>query len=87
MNGTCSKCSASLDTTGYPLWCKACRAANKRDYESTKREMTEGKGFAAGVQAMRQYLAENFRRYGSQGAFTGNEIAQTILNVKGPSPA
>lgn len=83
----CSRCKGELDTTGSPRWCKKCRNDYQQDYQATRKAMTEGKGFAAGVQAMRQYLAENFRRYGSQGAFTGDEIAQTIINVKGPSPA
>lgn len=80
----CSKCSGELDTTGYPKWCKACRASNKRDYEATKKEMAESRGFAAGVSAMRTYLAENFQQYGSSGSFTGMEIAATIMQVKGP---
>lgn len=80
----CSKCNKELDTTGYPLWCKSCRAANKREYEATKKEMQESRGYAAGVAAMRAYLADNFARYGSAGSFNGNEIAHTIRTVPGP---
>lgn len=79
----CTKCEAPRDTTGYPLWCTKCRTKHKREYEATKREMTESRGYATGVTAMRRYLAERFRQYGS-GSFTGYEIAATILNVKGP---
>ncbi len=81
---TCSKCDKALDTTGYPLWCRSCRAANKREYENTRREMQESRGYAAGVTAMRHYLAENFRRYGTAGSFSGVEIAATIMQVRGP---
>lgn len=80
----CTKCESDLDTTGYPLWCKACRAKHKREYEATRKEMTESRGFAAGVTAMREYLAVNFRQYGTAGSFTGLEIAQTIMSVRGP---
>jgi hypothetical protein len=45
--------------------------------------MTESRGYATGVTAMRHYLAANFRQYGSAG-FTGIEIADTIMRVKGP---
>ncbi len=84
---SCGKCTGALDTEGYPKWCKACRAKYHREYQreylNSKKQMTESKSFAEGVTAMRVYLAENFRRYGAAG-FTGSEIAQTILTVKGP---
>ena len=81
----CTKCDGPLDTTSYPLWCLKCRAAHRREYEATKKEMSESRGFAAGMNAMREYLARNFRQYGSAGSFTGYEIADTILRAKGPS--
>ncbi len=88
---TCSKikdneirCNNPLDTTGYPLWCKACRATNKRETEATKKEMTESRGYAAGVSAMRDYLAMKFGEYGAQGGFSGTEIAHYIRQSKGP---
>jgi hypothetical protein len=81
----CSRCNGDLDTTGYPLWCKSCRAAHKREYEATKKEMQESRGFAAGQNAMRHYLAQQFDRYGSQGSFTGMEIARIILQSRGPA--
>lgn len=81
----CSKCDGALDTEGYPRWCKKCRAAHRREYEATKKEMSESRGFAAGMSAMREYLATNFRQYGSAGSFTGYEIADTIMRAKGPS--
>lgn len=81
----CSKCNSPLDTTGYPKWCKSCRAAHKREYEATKKEMQESRGFAAGQSAMRSYLVQQFARYGTQGAFTGYEIARMIQNCKGPT--
>jgi hypothetical protein len=81
----CSKCEAPLDTAGYPLWCKQCRAANMREYTATKKQMQESRGFAAGVSAMRDYLAGRFREYGTQGSFTGNEVAHFISQSHGPN--
>lgn len=83
-NERCSKCENSLDTTGSPKWCRACRAKYKREYDATVKDMTESRGFCAGITAMRQYLAERFRSYGTQGAFTGSEIAGIIMQAKGP---
>jgi hypothetical protein len=84
MAPTCSKCSAPLDTTGYPLWCLACRAKHKREYEATKKEMTESRSFAAGCTAMREYLAKRFAEYGAAGSFSGAEVAGYIMQAKGP---
>lgn len=80
----CTKCDQLLDTTGYPLWCKSCRAKHKREYEATKKEMQESRGYCAGMSAMREYLASKFQQYGSAGSFTGYEIAATIRQCAGP---
>ena len=85
---TCSKCGGNLDrkTNGSARWCKACRAKYQLEYEATRKEMSGTQQFAAGVSAMREYLARNFRQYGSAG-FSGHEIAETIMKVKGPASA
>lgn len=81
----CSKCEGALDTTGYPLWCKSCRAKNKREYEATKKQMQETRGYAAGVSAMRAYLAAQFLKFGTAGSFSGVEISRIIEHCKGPA--
>lgn len=48
--------------------------------------MTESRGYAAGIAAMRAHLAGHFDRLGS-GAFTGFEIAGLIRQSKGPKLA
>lgn len=83
----CSKCESELDTIGFPLWCKSCRAKYKREYEATKKQMFESRGFAAGMTTMRHYLAQNFQQYGTAGSFTGAEIAAIIARVKDPASA
>jgi hypothetical protein len=80
----CSKCAGELDTAGYPLWCKKCRAANKREYEATKKEMQESRGYAAGVSAMRDYLVKQFAGFGGSGDFSGNDVAKMIQTCRGP---
>ncbi len=62
---TCSKCEKALDTEGYPKWCKACRAKYRREYEATKEEMTETRGYAAGCSAMRDFMAGYFQQFGN----------------------
>ena len=80
----CSKCGAELDSEGYPKWCKACRKLHKAEWERTRKEMTESRGFAAGVSAMRSYLVKRFANYGTQGNFSGLEVAQIIRQCTGP---
>ena len=80
---TCSRCSKELDTSGYPRWCKACRAAYKREYESLRTQMGEGRGFAAGVTAMRGLLVEEFNKLGFSN-FAAYEVRDIIAQCPGP---
>ncbi len=61
----CSKCEKALDTEGYPKWCKVCRAKHRREYESTKKEMSETRGYAAGCSAMRDFMVRYFAQFGN----------------------
>ena len=79
----CSRCEGPLDTTGYPLWCKKCQSAYRREYQATRKQMSESRGFCAGVTAMRNFLAKQFAQYGA-GSFSGTEIAALILQSKDP---
>lgn len=79
----CSKCDGLLDTEGYPCWCKACRAKYKREYEATKRQMSESRGYCAGVTAEKNHLARAFEKLGS-GMMSGYEAAMWIRGDEGP---
>lgn len=79
----CSRCTEPLDTTGSPTWCKSCRANYQREYKALRAEMTESRGYAAGVSAMRAYLAAQFAKLGS-GGFTASEVAALIRQSQGP---
>jgi hypothetical protein len=81
--GKCSKCEAVLDSEGYPKWCLACRAKNRREYEATKKEMNETRGFSAGSSAMRHAAAEYFKLFGNA-KFSGIEIWSMLRSVPGP---
>jgi tRNA(Ile2) C34 agmatinyltransferase TiaS len=81
--GKCSRCTGLLDTDGSPPWCKKCRAKYQRDYKALRAEMTESRGYAAGISAMRDHLAKAFYSLGP-GAFTGYEAAALIRQAKGP---
>lgn len=85
---TCSRenCGKPLDTSGYPRWCKACRSSYKTQYAALQKEMSETRGFAAGISAMRECAADLFSEYGS-GQFSGYEIEQMIRSMPGPVKA
>lgn len=80
----CSRCEKTLDTTGNPRWCKACRAKYQREYRDLESQMTETRGYAAGLSAMREYLAENFARYSPIQTWNGQSIAKIIRDCAGP---
>jgi hypothetical protein len=82
---TCSKCDGKLDSTGFPHWCKACRAKYKRDYEALRGEMSETRGYAAGVSAMREFLAVNFEGYSPTTLFSGPQIGHIIRHCAEPA--
>lgn len=86
---TCSRCEGELDTTGYPRWCKKCRATNQREYNRTIREMSETRGFAAGfaagAAAMRVKIVSHCQGLGS-GRFPGAMLAGWIAKLSNPKP-
>ena len=79
----CTKCGGVLDTENYPRWCKACRAKHRREYEATKAEMTESRGFAGGCSAMRDALGRYFLQFPSA-HFSGAEVRMMIGRLPGP---
>jgi predicted amidophosphoribosyltransferase len=79
----CSRCEKALDTAGYPKWCKACRASYKREYESLRTQMGEGRGFAAGVTAMRRLICEELDKIAFS-SFECREIRDIVAAMPGP---
>lgn len=80
----CTKCESSLDTKGFPLWCKKCQNDYRKQYNAIRKQMAEKNGFALGVQAMRDYLANEFAKYPQFQRFDGPSIARTIRSVAAP---
>ncbi len=80
----CSQCKTNdLDTTGLPKWCRECRARYQRERTVLRADMKENMGFAKGVRAMRELLAEEFLKL-PNGYFSGTEIAGLIMRAPGP---
>ncbi len=79
----CRRCDKALDTTGYPLWCQSCRSKHRKEYNATVKDMTESRGFAAGVSAMRQLLADELRRRGP-GMYSARDLYNWVKLCKGP---
>ncbi len=73
----CTKCGAHLDTTGYPLWCVACRTDYARDRQTKLIERAQRHGFGSGCAAMRHAIAEKFRAFG-RAHFSAQEVAAIV---------
>lgn len=81
----CPKCGVNPRGEGSETnpWCKECRAAYQREYEQNRLARKESKGFALGVQAMRDLLCEEFHKLGFS-RFEAFEIRDIIRNCAGP---
>ena len=82
---TCSRCESPLDTTGNPQWCKKCRATYKREYERTRKDMAESRGFAAGVAATKDLIASEFMNAIRGAQINGYEAARLVRACRGPA--
>jgi hypothetical protein len=83
----CSKCHGALDTTDYPRWCKACRNKYRQETRPLGKKIARSAGFAAGAEAMRTFLADEFERRFPKTSiqrFSGPEIAYAIRGVPAP---
>jgi len=75
---SCARCEKPLDTNGSPHWCKACRAKYQREYQLLRVEMSETRGYAAGVSAMREHIVRKFEAIGTTATFNGSVAAQWV---------
>lgn len=64
-------------------WCKNCRARYQKEWQATRKEMSEARAFHRGAEAMRGLLADGFAELGYSN-FSGYEIADTIRQAMGP---
>lgn len=74
----CSKCGEVLDTTGFPKWCRKCRKKYNEDYRALSKEMSETRGFAAGVSAAKAFLASEFEAKIRGASISGYEAARLV---------
>jgi hypothetical protein len=77
VSAKCTRCEKDLDTTGYPRWCRACKGKYQREYNATRKEMHETRGFAAGASAFRAAVVARMRLFGSA-HFSGAEVASMV---------
>lgn len=67
--------------------CKKHRAEAQKRHMSTKVERTGSSAWNAGVEAMREFLAEQFAKYGPLQRWDGPAIAKIIRECGRPAPA
>ena len=71
----CSKCGENERAKNKP-WCKECLATYQREYQDTKEEMAEKRGFALGAKAMRDAILVELTKHHPAGLIKVVEIAQ-----------
>lgn len=81
---TCSRCDESLDTTGFPKWCKACRQSYNKEYKALQKQLSETRGFCAGVSAAKAFIASEFESAIRGATINGFEAARLVRACKGP---
>ena len=80
----CSQCKVNpVERSGYPKWCKECHARYQREYQLLRGERGEAKGFARGVEAMRQAASAHFGRF-RNAHFSGYECAKILATMPAP---
>src|SRR5580700_1160341 len=79
-----SKCTNELDTTGSPTWCKACRAKYQRQYQDLRKQLSETRGFCAGVSAAKDFIANEFEHAIRGAMISGHEAARLVRVCRGP---
>lgn len=74
----CSKCGDNeARPHGTPRWCQNCVTLNNKKNAEVKLVREHGRGFTAGAQAMRDMLAQRFRKTGSV-KYSAVEVAGLI---------
>lgn len=80
--GLCGKCGVN-PRVEKQSWCAECFADYQLGHAQTRLVQAEGKGFAAGVEAMRETLAQEFLRLGPV-AVSCIEVSQAIRQAPRP---
>lgn len=81
---SCRNPRADQDPEATNRHCQPCRTAAQRRYMADKNEQQKGKGYADGIEAMRQLLAREFAAFGEGGNFSGKDVAELITRAPGP---
>ena len=79
LEAKCSKCeSGKVEDEHYPRWCKTCRAKWQREYQALRKDLSETRGYAAGVSAFREHIVKKFEAIGTTATFNGAVAAQWV---------
>jgi len=84
----CTKCKKNprKEPNGTNPWCAECRAEYMREYYATLPWRHERRGLLRGLAAMREYVANEFRRHTVR-PFLGPEAAAFVMSLPGPPVA
>lgn len=64
--------------------CRKHRNEAQKNYLMGKAEQEEARAFHKGVEAMREFIASGFDKYGPNQKWTGPQFAHIIRNLKAP---
>jgi hypothetical protein len=76
-------CTNPRAAAGY--WCKPCRAKYQQQYTAVQKQMTETRGFAAGVTAAKHFIANEFDCSIRGATINGHEAARLVRDCRGPA--
>ena len=80
----CTNPRADQDPNASNRHCQPCKTTAERRRQMDKKEQENGKGYAAGIEAMRELLAREFAAFGDGGNFSGKDAALLIRQAPGP---
>ena len=64
--------------------CSECKYEGQKRWAMSKAEQEEARAFHKGVEAMREFIASGFDKYGPNQKWTGPQFAHIVRNLKAP---
>ena len=82
----CSEERADQSPEATNRHCRAHRNEATKKYLMSKSEQEYAKAWRAGVEAMREFIAAGFDKYGTNQKWTGPQFASIIRGLQSPAP-
>lgn len=79
----CPRCKTRPATAGRNRWCSECNAEYQREYQAGREDRAEGRGFARGIESMRQAVQAHFEQF-RFAHFAGLEISKMVGTIPAP---